>query len=220
MPNPIEWKEADRVETRHLPGASARLLVRRTRAPGSHPDGTPRAVCKLADATPADIVSALGALRETERAAVLQAFGADPEMRAALLADCAVAHGRAAVSEAVANETRKARVAAEAERDEARRHLCNERNGAAGLRDALATMKKERDTARDQCAQVAAERDKARNERDAAHAERDDTREELRALEWLASKGCAYRPVFVGRDCVAFAYASYAGAARALGWEG
>ena len=203
MPNPIEWKEADRTETKTIPGASARLVVRRTREPGFLCDGTPRAVCRVDDATPADLASALDAVSEADREAIVKATGIVEALFEQLDAVrkqreqlCYESSGRLVE-----------RNAAQAERDEARRHLCNERNGAAGLRDALATMRKERDTARDQCAQVAAERDMLRTE--------------LRAREWLdAAQGCASRPVFVQANGVAFTYASYAGAARALGWEG
>lgn len=64
----------------------------------------------------------------------------------------------------------------------------------------------------------------AGRERDEARKERDALRTELRAREWLDEQGVAVivTPgfIFVGIDGVAFAYASYAAAARALGWEG
>lgn len=201
MTNPIEWKEADRVETTRVPGASARLVVRRQHFAGR---------MTTQDATPADLAAALDAIPAGERAAVLQAFGSDPEMRAALLADCAVAYGKVAAAEAARDAARKELSAVQAERDAARA---------------------DRDTTVDRAERFAATAEEWRHETIKVQAERDALRTELRAREWLDEQGVAVivtpgfifgTPgfIFVGIDGVAFAYASYASAARALGWEG
>jgi hypothetical protein len=166
MANPIEWKEADRTETKTIPGASARLVVRRRYAP--------RGIIETTDATPADLASALDAVSEADREAIVKATG---------------------IVEALFEQLDAVR--------KQREQICYESSGRLVERNA-----------------ARAERDAARTERDAARTERDDAREELRAREWLDAKGCASRPVFVRDDGGPFVYASYAGAARALGWEG
>lgn len=108
------------------------------------------------------------------------------------------------------------------ERDKARR----ERDAARRERFDL-LLKEERDAAALLTAQVSELRgraDRLEKARDEARKERDALRTELRAREWLDEQdigvGIGIGLIFVGIDDVAFAYASYAAAARAYGWEG
>lgn len=204
MPNPIEWKEADRVETKTIPGATAKLVVRRRY--------NPRGLVEMNDATPADIVAALAAMGEGERAEVLRELDAGPRTAPSWLSDAAEALGEVRPEDGAPLALNWTQVV---------RAIYDQRAERDNWRARAEKAERERDKAADRADRFAATAEEWRRETIKVQAERDALRTELRAREWLdAQSNRVAQPTFVDGHGTVFVHASFAGAARALGWEG